>query len=62
MLINFLGNVRERSLKNLNFCFTKIKYNLYVLILKIIFKKYKNIIDMYFGTKSYLKITRNHTS
>jgi hypothetical protein len=28
---------------------------------KIIFKKWKNIIDMHFGTKSYLKSTHNHT-
>jgi hypothetical protein len=47
--------------------FIKIKYNLYVLdrfdvlISKIIFKKWKNIIDMHFNTKSYLKSTRNHT-
>jgi hypothetical protein len=32
-----------------------------VLMSKIIFKKWKNIIDIYFGTKSYLKNTRNHT-
>jgi len=31
-----------------------------VLMSKIIFKKWKNIIGMYFGTKSYLKSTRNH--
>jgi hypothetical protein len=29
---------------------------------KMIFKKWKNIIGMYFGTKSYLKSTRNHTT
>ena len=28
---------------------------------KIIFKKWKNIIDMYFSMKNYLKNTRNHT-
>jgi hypothetical protein len=33
-----------------------------VLMSKIIFKKWKNIIDMYFDTKSYLKSTRNHTA
>jgi hypothetical protein len=31
------------------------------LMLKMIFKKWKNIIDMYFGMKNYLKSTRNHT-
>jgi hypothetical protein len=29
-------------------------------MLKIIFKKYKNIIDMYFNTKSYLKNNYNY--
>jgi len=49
------------------FFFTKIEYGLYVLdrfdvlMSKIIFKKYKNIIGMYFSTKSYLKSTRNYT-
>ena len=33
-----------------------------VLMLKIIFKKLKNIIDMYFGTKSYLKSYHNHSA
>jgi hypothetical protein len=33
-----------------------------VLISKIIFKKWKNIIGMYFDTKNYLKSTRNHTA
>ena len=33
-----------------------------VLMSKMIFKKWKNIISMYFGTKSYLKSTRNHTA
>jgi hypothetical protein len=33
-----------------------------VLMSKIIFKKWKNIIGMYFGTKNYLKSTRNHTA
>ena len=33
-----------------------------VLMSKIIFKKSKNIIGMYFGTKSYLKSNRNHTA
>ena len=33
-----------------------------VLISKMIFKKWKNIIGMHFGTKSYLKSTRNHTA
>jgi hypothetical protein len=28
----------------------------------MIFKKWKNIIGMHFGTKSYLKSTRNHTA
>jgi hypothetical protein len=32
-----------------------------VLMSKMIFKKLKNIIGMHFGTKSYLKSTRNHT-
>ena len=32
-----------------------------VLMSKMIFKKWKNIIGMHFGTKSYLKSTRNHT-
>ena len=31
-----------------------------MLISKIIFKKSKNIIDIYFSTKSYLKSNRNH--
>ena len=31
------------------------------LISKMIFKKWKNIIDMLFGTKSYLKNNRYHT-
>jgi hypothetical protein len=67
-----LLNVWERRVafsKNLNFLFfTKIKYNLYVLdrfdvlMSKMIFKKRKNIIGMYFDTKSYLKSTRNHTA
>ena len=29
---------------------------------KMIFKKWKNIIGMHFGTKSYLKSTCNHTA
>jgi hypothetical protein len=29
---------------------------------KMIFKKWKNIIDMYFDTKSYLKSIHNHTA
>jgi len=33
-----------------------------VLMSKIIFKKWKNIIGMHFGTKNYLKSTRNHTA
>jgi len=33
-----------------------------VLISKIIFKKWKNIIGMYFGTKSYLKSNHYHTA
>ena len=33
-----------------------------VLISKIIFKKSKNIIDMHFGMKSYLKSNHNHTA
>ena len=28
----------------------------------MILKKYKNIIDMHFSTKNYLKNTRNHTA
>ena len=32
-----------------------------MLISKIIFKKLKNIINMYFNTKSYLKNNHNHT-
>jgi hypothetical protein len=31
-----------------------------VLMSKIIFKKWKNISGMYFGTKNYLKSTHNH--
>ena len=52
----------------LNFFFAKIECGLYfldrfdVLMSKIIFKKWKNIISMYFSTKSYLKSTRNHTA
>ena len=52
----------------LNFFFAKIECGLYfldrfdVLMSKIIFKKWKNIIGMYFDTKSYLKSTRNHTA
>ena len=33
-----------------------------VLMSKIIFKKSKNIIEMYFGMKSYLKNNHNHTA
>jgi hypothetical protein len=33
-----------------------------VLMSKMIFKKWKNIIDMYFGTKNYLKSIHNHTA
>jgi hypothetical protein len=33
-----------------------------MLISKIIFKKWKNIINMHFSTKNYLKSTRNHTA
>jgi hypothetical protein len=33
-----------------------------VLMSKMIFKKWKNIIGMHFGTKSYLKSTCNHTA
>ena len=33
-----------------------------VLILKMIFKKSKNIIYMYFSTKNYLKSNHNHTA
>jgi hypothetical protein len=32
-----------------------------VLISKIIFKKWKSIIDIHFSMKNYLKNTRNHT-
>jgi hypothetical protein len=52
----------------LNFFFAKIECGLYfldrfdVLMSKIIFKKWKSIIDMYFGTKSYLKSNRYHTA
>ena len=52
----------------LNFFFVaKIECGLYfldrfdVLMSKIIFKKWKNIIGMYFDTKNYLKSTHNHT-
>jgi len=54
--------------KNFEFFFIKIEYSLYVLdrfdvlMSKMIFKKYKNIIGMHFGTKSYLKSTSNHTA
>ena len=47
--------------------FIKIECGLYlldrfdVLISKIIFKKWKNIIGMLFGTKSYLKSNRYYT-
>ena len=50
------------------FFFAKIECGLYfldrfdVLMSKIIFKKWKNIIGMYFGTKSYLKSNRYHTT
>ena len=50
------------------FFFVKIEFDLYflnhfnVLISKIIFKKWKNIIDMYFSTKSYLKSNHYHTA
>ena len=49
------------------FFFVKIECGLYfldrfdVLISKIIFKKWKNIISMLFGTKNYLKINSYHT-
>ena len=33
-----------------------------VLMSKIIFKKSKNIIDIYFNTKNYLKSNRNHNT
>jgi hypothetical protein len=33
-----------------------------VLMSKMIFKKYKKIIDMHFGTKSYFKSNCNHTA
>jgi hypothetical protein len=48
--------------------FAKIECGLYflnrfdVLMSKIIFKKWKNIIGMYFGTKSYLKSNCYHTA
>jgi hypothetical protein len=54
--------------KILNFFFIKIEYGLYVLdhfdvlMSKMIFKKWKNIIGMHFSMKSYLKRTRNHTA
>jgi hypothetical protein len=50
------------------FFFAKIECGLYfldrfdVLMLKIIFKKWKNIIGMYFSTKSYLKSNHYHTA
>jgi len=50
------------------FFFAKIECGLYflnrfdVLISKMIFKKWKNIIGMYFSTKSYLKSNRYHTA
>ena len=50
------------------FFFAKIEYGLYfldrfnVLISKIIFKKWKNVIGMYFGTKSYLKSNHYYTA
>ena len=54
--------------KNSNFFFfAKIKCGLYfldrfdVLMSKIIFKKWKNIIGMLFDTKSYLKSNRYYT-
>jgi len=49
------------------FFFVKIECGLYflnsfnVLMSKIIFKKWKNIIGMYFGTKNYLKNNHYHT-
>jgi hypothetical protein len=52
----------------LNFFFVKIECGLYlldcfdVLMSKMIFKKWKNIIGMYFDTKSYLKSNRYHTA
>ena len=69
----FRGSVWECRLKRVPkkfkfFFFAKILYGLYVLdrfnvlMSKIIFKKWKNIIDMHFGMKSYLKSTRNHTA
>ena len=33
-----------------------------VLVLKIIFKKSKNIINMYFNTKNYLKNNHNYSA
>jgi hypothetical protein len=50
------------------FFFTKIECDLYfldrfdVLMSKMILKKWKNIIGMYFGTKSYLKNNHYHTA
>jgi len=50
------------------FFFVKIECGLYfldrfdVLMSKIIFKKWKNIIGMYFGMKSYLKNNHYHTA
>jgi hypothetical protein len=50
------------------FFFAKIECGLYfldrfdVLMSKMIFKKWKNIIGMYFGTKSYLKSNYYHTA
>ena len=45
-----------------------LKFNMFcmfwivLMMSKIIFKKWKNIFDMYFGTKNYLKSNRNHTA
>ena len=64
---SLFGSVVEiafRQILKLFFFFVKIKCGLYfldrfdVLMSKIIFKKWKNIIGMYFSTKSYLKNNR----
>ena len=53
---------------NFFFFFAKIECSLYfldrfdVLISKIIFKKWKNIINMYFSMKNYLKSNHYHTA
>ena len=64
---NLFGSAVEPAFDQiLIFFFAKIECDLYfldrfdVLMSKIIFKKWKNIINMYFGTKSYLKSNHYH--